>query len=140
MLKYSRPNKNIIRNAVMVETQNVASPKINEIKKYGDDFTYGDDFKETHDYASLPKHGTNQKNPTTNDTTPNKFWPQTKNLWSIIRGFKSAVTTYAKIHTIEFARQPRYYENIIRTTDAHERISEYIENNPKQWNNDEHYI
>ena len=128
-------NKNIIGNAV--ETQNIASPKINEIKniaspKINEIKQYGDDFKETHNHAPLPI--------TTNNKNPNIFWPQIKNLWSIIRGFKSAVTTYAKIHTIEFARQPWYYENIIRTIDAHKKISEYIENNPKQWNNDKHYI
>lgn len=117
-------NKNIIGN--MVEMQNIASPKINKIKQY----RY--DCKETHNYASLPTTTTNQN--------PNIFWPQIKNLWSIIRGFKSAVTTYAKIHAIEFVRQPWYYEHIIRTIGDHKKISEYIANNPKQWNNDKHYI
>jgi len=128
--------KNEIGNTV--ETQNIASPKINKIKNNGDDFiethdykNNGDDFIETHDYASLQ---------TNNNIQPNKFWPQIKNLWSIIRGFKSAVTTHAKIHNIEFSRQPRYYENIIRNDSAYKNIIEYIKNNPLQWYNDEHYI
>jgi REP element-mobilizing transposase RayT len=47
--------------------------------------------------------------------TPNKFGPQSKNLVSIIRGFKSAVTTNAKITgIINFAWQDRYHDHIIR--------------------------
>ncbi len=129
--------KNEIGNTV--ETQNIASPKINKIKNNGNDFNEthdlkidGNDFNETHDYASLQTNN--------NALNPNKFWPQIKNLWSIIRGFKSAVTTHAKIHNIEFSRQPRYYENIIRNDIAYKNIIEYIKNNPLQWYNDEHYI
>ena len=39
-----------------------------------------------------------------------------------------------------FARQPRFYEHVVRNTKDYERIYEYIQNNPLQWNNDEHYI
>ncbi|MBW8323826.1 MAG: hypothetical protein K0M50_03585 [Prolixibacteraceae bacterium] len=53
-------------------------------------------------------------------TTPanaaaNKFGPQSKNLASIIRGFKSAVTTHArKIHA-DFAWQSRFHDHIFAT-------------------------
>lgn len=56
--------------------------------------------------------------------------PQLKNLSSIIRGYKSAVTTYARKNRIEFNWQNSFYEHIIRTEEAHQRISKYIKNNP----------
>src|SRR3569833_684981 len=48
-------------------------------------------------------------------STRNKFGPQTKNLGSIIRGFKSSVTTYARTNDIGFDWQPRFHEHIITT-------------------------
>ncbi|HTN19810.1 MAG TPA: transposase [Pelobium sp.] len=75
---------------------------------------------------------------TTNDETAykNKFAPQSKNLASIIRGFKSSVTTAArKIHA-DFAWQPRFYDHIIRNAQSYERIKNYILNNPKNWKED----
>ena len=66
----------------------------------------------------------------------NKFGPQSKNLASIIRGFKSAVTTNArKIHA-DFAWQFRFHDHIIRNTDEFNRIQTYIANNPQNWDND----
>jgi putative transposase len=56
--------------------------------------------------------------------------PQSNNLASIIRGFKSAVTTQSKIMHIEFAWQPRYYDHIIRSDSELKRIREYIVMNP----------
>ena len=70
----------------------------------------------------------------------NKFGPQSKNLASIIRGFKSAVTTFARINHIEFGWQPRFYEHIIRTNDSYQRISQYIANNPANWPDDQFFI
>ncbi|MEX6690794.1 hypothetical protein QTN47_25020 [Danxiaibacter flavus] len=59
--------------------------------------------------------------------------PQSKNLASIIRGYKSAVTTFARKNGILFDWQPRYYDHIIRSMDEYERISEYIVNNAYKW-------
>jgi len=69
----------------------------------------------------------------------NKFGPQSKNLPSIIRGFKSAVTKRAKIINPDFSWQPNYYEHIIRDEKSFETISEYIINNPLKWNKDKYY-
>jgi REP element-mobilizing transposase RayT len=69
----------------------------------------------------------------------NKFGPQSKNLPSIIRGFKSAVTKRAKIINPDFSWQPNYYEHIIRDEKSFEKISEYIINNPLKWNEDKYY-
>ncbi len=66
----------------------------------------------------------------------NKFAPQSKNLSSIIRGFKSAVTTYARKNSIEFGWQTRFHDHIIRSNDDYHRISNYIINNPCKWKQD----
>ncbi len=60
----------------------------------------------------------------------NKFGPQSKNLGSIIRGFKSAVTTYARKKNIVFKWQDRFHDHKIRSSVDFMRISEYIKNNP----------
>ena len=60
----------------------------------------------------------------------NKFGAQSKNLASIVRGFKVGVTKYSrKIHR-KFEWQSRYYDHIIRDEKSFKRISNYIINNP----------
>ena len=61
------------------------------------------------------------------------FGPQSKNLGSIMRGYKSSVTTYARKNGIVFNWQPKYYEHIIRSQQEFERISYYIRQNIKNW-------
>ena len=73
--------------------------------------------------------------PTT--TVPiNQFGPQRKNLSSIIRGYKSAVTQFARKNDIEFQWQSRYHDHIIRDAASFGRISNYIINNPLNWDKD----
>jgi REP element-mobilizing transposase RayT len=36
--------------------------------------------------------------------------------------------------------QRNYYENIIRNDEVHQKIIEYIENNPLKWKNDKYYM
>ena len=67
----------------------------------------------------------------------NKFGPQSKNLASVIRGFKIGVTKYARENNIPFAWQTRFYDRIVRNTDELNRIAEYIENNVAKWAFDE---
>ena len=70
-------------------------------------------------------------------TAMNTFGPQSKNLASIVRGFKSAVTTRVrKMGNTDFAWQSRYHDHIIRNRHSFERISQYIRNNPKNWQQD----
>ena len=66
----------------------------------------------------------------------NGYGPQNKNLASIIRGFKSAVTIRAHLILSEFAWQTRYWDRIIRDDEEYQRIRTYIENNPLNWDND----
>lgn len=63
--------------------------------------------------------------------------PQIKNLPSIIRGFKSAVTINAQRINPDFAWQPRYYEHIIRDDKSYNQIRNYIIDNPENWCDDD---
>jgi hypothetical protein len=64
---------------------------------------------------------------------PNRFGPQSKNLASIVRGYKIGVTKYARIHRIPFTWQARYYDHVIRNPAAYNRICRYILDNPRRW-------
>jgi REP element-mobilizing transposase RayT len=73
------------------------------------------------------------------DLWANKFGPQSKNLASVIRGFKSAVTTKARIINRHFTWQTRFHDHIIRNTDEWQHIKNYIINNPANWKDDKFY-
>jgi putative transposase len=62
-----------------------------------------------------------------------KFGSQSKNLASIMRGYKSSVKQYAAINNIEFAWQPRYYDRVIRNEKEYQNIRGYINDNPDNW-------
>lgn len=63
-----------------------------------------------------------------------KWKPQT--IGSIINQYKRICTINArKIHS-DFAWQTRFHDHIIRNTHEHQRIQNYIANNPVNWNND----
>ena len=67
----------------------------------------------------------------------NKFVAQSKNLASVIRGFKVGVTKYARRRNIPFGWQSRFYDRIVRNQYELNRIAEYIENNVAKWDYDE---
>ena len=66
----------------------------------------------------------------------NEFGPQSKNLASIVRGFKIGVKKYTIINNIEFAWQSRFYDHIIRNEESLNNIRQYIVDNPKKWSRD----
>ncbi len=67
----------------------------------------------------------------------NRFQNQGKNsISSIVGGYKSAVTKHANRLGFEFAWQTRFYDIIIRDEQSFNNISQYIINNPKNWNKD----
>ena len=69
-----------------------------------------------------------------------RFRNQGKNTISAMAGsFKSAVSKSA--HAIEpnFGWQSRFHDHIIRSLEDYKRISNYITNNPANWNNDKFY-
>ena len=102
---------------------------------------------ENNDTISDAMHGVSTDNETeTNiielfqkiETIPsaNHFGPQSKNLASIMRGFKSAVTTNARELNISFGWQTRFHDHVIRDDDEFRRIAFYIEQNPMNWEKD----
>ena len=100
------------------------------------------DTVETQNFASLPMGSTKpikSPQPPVIDDTKNQFGPQSQNLASIIRGFKIGVTKNArKIHH-GFAWQSRYHDHIIRNDKSFRNISEYIIDNPMNWERDRFY-
>ena len=74
-----------------------------------------------HCVSATPNNAPNAKN---------QFGPQSKNLASIIRGFKIGVTTNArKIHA-GFAWQSRFHDQIIRDNRSYEKNKTHIIENP----------
>ena len=76
--------------------------------------------------------------PEYDDWQPNVFGPQSKNLASIVRGYKIGVTKYATSEGIEFGWQPRFHDRIVRNADELTRIQHYIAENPANWNRNQH--
>ena len=75
----------------------------------------------------------------TQSASKNKFGPQSKNLASIIRGFKIGVTKHSRIINPKFSWQPRFYDHIIRNEESFNKISGYINTNPQKWKDDRFY-
>jgi hypothetical protein len=88
--------------------------------------------------ANAPTIPTRITIPATNTgESQNKFGAQSKNLASIVRGFKSSVTTNArKMADNDFNWQTLFHDHIIRDTVDFERIQNYISNNPLKWDAD----
>ena len=81
---------------------------------------------ETQNIASLQQNG-------------GRFWPQSQNLASIVRGYKIGVTKFARQNGIPFGWQARYYDHIICNASEHEHIWEYIDENALRWSEDRFY-
>ena len=63
-----------------------------------------------------------------------------KTVGAIIRRFKSAVTKQMKSWGVtDSLWQHNYYEHVIRTPESHQRITDYIANNPANWTIDKFY-
>ncbi len=71
----------------------------------------------------------------------NRFQNIGKNsISSIVGSYKSAVTKHARRLGYNFAWQSRFYDHIIRDEKSFLKISDYIQNNPINWENDELYL
>jgi len=88
-------------------------------------------FVETQNIASLQRPDTNKPK--------NQFGPQSQNLASIIRGFKTGVTKHARQINPDFTWQSRYHDHIIRDEKSYHNITQYIINNPLKWQEDKFY-
>jgi REP element-mobilizing transposase RayT len=90
---------------------------------------------ETQNLASL------QSNETPSCVKPlNKFGPQSRNLASIIRGYKIGVTKWARNNFTEFKWQSRFYDTVIRDQKSLDNIRQYIRTNPERWHRDRNNI
>jgi putative transposase len=93
---------------------------------------------ETQNFASLQ----NIKTLYQNQPIPykNKFGPQSKNLASIVRGFKIGVTNWFRNNNFNGTIwQPRFHDHIIRDYETLEKIRNYILHNPETWREDKFY-
>jgi putative transposase len=122
---------------VAVETQNFASLQYSPLGivavQSWNEIPIHFPFIELDEYIIMPDHihGIVLINkPAYNEWRVNKFGPQSKNLGSVIRGFKVGVKKYAGENKINFEWQPRYYDHIIRSENELNRIREYIFENP----------
>ncbi|WP_421773586.1 hypothetical protein [Gracilimonas sp.] len=62
-----------------------------------------------------------------------RFGPQRKNLASIMRGYKSAVTIRSRKINPEFCWQSNYHDRVIRDYREYEYIADYIFDNVHRW-------
>jgi putative transposase len=76
----------------------------------------------------------------TDENYKNKFGPQSNNLSAIIRGFKGASTKRIREILPSFQWQSRFYDRIIRDETALGKIREYIERNPKFWDEEKNKV
>ncbi|AGH38469.1 hypothetical protein F542_10130 [Bibersteinia trehalosi USDA-ARS-USMARC-188] len=70
------------------------------------------------------------------DISQHYFQSNTHNIGSIVRGIKSALTSFARQHNLDFAWQRGYHDRIIRNQKEFEHIYQYIENNVINWQQD----
>jgi putative transposase len=68
--------------------------------------------------------------------TPTFYGPQSNNLGSIMRGFKSAVTMFARKNKMLFDWQRSYHDIIIRDERSLKNIRWYVRNNVRNWEGD----
>ena len=69
----------------------------------------------------------------------NTFSSQSKNIASIMRGFKSSVTINARRVDDDFSWQTRFHDHVIRNVNSYLRISNYIITNPESWKEDRYF-
>ncbi|MDA3906167.1 MAG: hypothetical protein PF484_08850 [Bacteroidales bacterium] len=62
--------------------------------------------------------------------------PKPGTISTIIRSYKSVVTKNARLIDVDFGWQSRFHDHIIRNDGEYQRISEYIFNNPANWQTD----
>ena len=79
-------------------------------------------------------HATSLQKPPVNPM--GQISPKPGSVSTIIRSYKSAVTKHAHRLGFEIEWQERFHDHVIRDNMEHQRISQYIINNPQKWEND----
>jgi len=94
-----------------------------------------DGFVGTQNFASQQQNfASQQQNFASLQQQPmNRFGPQSKNLASIVRGFKIGIAKNARMIDSDFAWQSRFHDHIIRDDKSFRAIAAYIANNPAKW-------
>jgi REP element-mobilizing transposase RayT len=115
----------------IVETQDLAS--LHSKKHPTPDIGHGNQNSNHH---PAPDHDTSYDHFGHPPTPKNQFGPQTRNLASIIRGYKTGVTKNARKINPHFSWQPRFHDSIIHNPKSFQRIQNYIHNNPIKWKTD----
>ncbi|MBQ1698709.1 MAG: transposase, partial [Bacteroidales bacterium] len=75
----------------------------------------------------------------TKNTLMSQKSPKSGSLSVVVRGFKSAISKFARENKILFDWQTRFHDHIVRDNDELNRIADYITNNPARWNSDKFY-
>lgn len=65
--------------------------------------------------------------------------PKSGSISTIIRSYKSIVTRESRVINPKFNWHPKFHDHIIRNSISFERIQNYIENNPNNWEKDKFY-
>ena len=65
--------------------------------------------------------------------------PKSNTISTIIRSYKSAVTKHANRLGIENGWQSRFHDHIVRNDAEYQRINDYIETNPLNWEQDKFF-
>lgn len=91
------------------------------------------DTVETLHATSLPTQPMKQSD---KNHTMAKISPKSNSVSTIIRSYKSAVTKHANRLGLENGWQTRFHDHIIRDDAEYQRISDYILNNPANWEDD----
>ena len=112
----------VIDKPFTVETQNLASLQQNELAQFSE---------QTQNLASLQQNIV--------ESPKNQFGPQSKNLASIVRGYKIGVKKWATMNNMSFQWLSRFHEHIIRNEPELNKIRDYIIHNPLNWKADENY-
>ncbi len=132
---------------IHVETHNYASLQATAIgniaEKFWKEIPQHFPFVELDAFVVMPNHihGILFFNkPDYDEWSPNKFGPQSQNLASVIRAYKSSVKRQANINKITFEWRSRYYDHVIKSEKDLHNIRNYIFNNPEKWNKDKNNI
>jgi REP element-mobilizing transposase RayT len=65
--------------------------------------------------------------------------PKSNSISTIVRSYKSAVTKHAHRLGFDFQWQTRFHDQIIRNDESFQKITNYIINNPANWQDDKFY-
>lgn len=97
---------------------------------------------DTRNALSLPKNNDDNATQNLQPKTPaqQRFQNQGKNtLSSIVGGYKAAVTKHANRLKFDFGWQSHFHDHVIRDEQSFQTISNYIVNNPRNWQQDKFF-